>query len=354
MSQQLIFTNDVAGAIDNWARTAAPTRLFVIADTNTASLVLPQLEEKSSAIAEAAKIIVGAGEGFKNITTLAEIWSELCSGGATRSAAVINIGGGVITDMGGFAAATFKRGIRFVNVPTTLLAAVDAAVGGKTGIDFRGLKNEIGAFAPADAVIISTRFFRTLPATELRSGYAEMLKHALLAGDGSFDRLISVEPDSLTDDELLELVKQSVLVKKDVVTKDPTEKGLRKALNLGHTPGHAFESLALEKGSPVPHGYAVAWGLVVDLVLSHLKLGFPSALLRQVAQYVLDTYNVPDINCTDYPRIVEYMRHDKKNAGDGTISFTLLSAPGQVDVSCTAEPDEITAALDIFRDLMHI
>lgn len=354
MSQQLIFTNDVAAAIDGWVKTAAPSRLFVITDTNAARLVMPRLKEESVSIAQATEIIVPAGEEHKSLDTLADIWSRLCSGGATRSAAVINIGGGVITDMGGFAAATFKRGIRFVNVPTTLLAAVDAAVGGKTGIDFNGLKNEIGAFAPADAVIISTRFFRTLPASELRSGYAEMIKHALLAGDGSFDRLISAQPETMGDDELLELVRQSVLVKKDVVTKDPTEKGLRKALNLGHTPGHAFESLALEKGCPVPHGYAVAWGLVTDLVLSHLKLGFPSSTLREVARYVLETYGVPDINCADYPRIVGFMRHDKKNAGDGTISFTLLSAPGQVDVNRTADEQEITAALDIFRDLMHI
>lgn len=352
--QQLIFTNSIAQAVESWAAEAAPSKLFVIADSNTARLCLPQLEAGSAAVAGATKIVVPAGEENKSLTTLASIWSALCSGGATRSAAVINLGGGVVTDMGGFAAATFKRGIRFINIPTTLLAAVDAAVGGKTGIDFNGFKNEIGAFYNADAVIISTLFFATLPHRELLSGYAEMLKHSLLAGGSSLQRLTAKAPADFTGDELLELLRESVLVKKRVVDEDPTERGLRKALNLGHTPGHAFESWALAAGKPVPHGYAVAWGLVVDLVLSHMRLGFPSTLLREVASLVETTYGALPIDCRDYPALIEYMRHDKKNVGDGTITFTLLKAPGEVDVTCTATPDEISTALDIFRDLLHI
>lgn len=353
-SQQLIFTNDVAHAIDKWVESAKPSKLFVIADSNTAKLCLPMIERGSKAIAEAHKIIVPAGETHKNLDTLAGIWSELCGNSASRSAAVVNLGGGVVTDMGGFAAATFKRGIRFVNVPTTLLAAVDAAVGGKTGIDFNGFKNEIGAFCSADAVIISTLFFSTLPQSERLSGFAEMLKHSLIAGGDAYSRLTRSKDVDFTAAEFLELLKESVLVKKNIVEQDPTEKGLRKALNLGHTAGHAFESWALEQGKPVPHGYAVAWGLIVDLVLSHLQLGFPSETLRQAAAFIEENYGRIAIDCGDYDALIEIMRHDKKNAGDGSISFTLLRAPGEVDVNRTASPAEIAAALDIFRDLLHI
>ncbi len=353
-SQKLIFTNSVAEAIDGWVAEAKPTKLFVVADSNTASLCLPLVVDKSKALAEARVIVVPAGEEHKNIESLAYIWSELCNGGATRSAAVVNLGGGVVTDMGGFAAATFKRGIRFINVPTTLLAAVDAAVGGKTGIDFNGFKNEIGAFCNADAVVISTLFFDTLPPSERLSGFAEMIKHSLIAGGDAYRRLTSGWGMAVDSDGFLGLLKESVLVKKGVVEQDPTEKGLRKALNLGHTAGHAFESWALEQGKPVPHGYAVAWGLVVDMVLSHLRLGFPSDVLRGITAFIEENYGRIAIDCGDYDSLIEIMRHDKKNAGDGTISFTLLKAPGEVDVNCTATPQEIAAALDIFRDLMHI
>ncbi|MDE6652174.1 MAG: 3-dehydroquinate synthase [Paramuribaculum sp.] len=353
-SQELIFSNSVAQAIEKWVNTARPSKLFVIADSNTAELCLPVIERESKVIADAHRIVFPAGETHKNLDTLASIWGELCDYGASRSAAVVNLGGGVVTDMGGFAAATFKRGIRFVNVPTTLLAAVDAAVGGKTGIDFHGFKNEIGAFCCADAVIISTLFFNTLPQSERMSGFAEMLKHSLIAGGDAFSRLTSVKEMDFAGAGFLELLKESVLVKKRIVEQDPTEKGLRKALNLGHTAGHAFESWALEQGKPVPHGYAVAWGLVVDLVLSHIQLGFPSETLRAVSAFIEENYGRIAIDCSDYDTLVEIMRHDKKNAGDGSISFTLLRAPGEVDVNRTATPEEISVALDIFRDLLHI
>lgn len=351
--QQLIFTNGVADAIDRWTADAKPSKLFVVADSNTAGLCLPLLAH-SSAIASAEIITVPAGEEHKNLDTLADIWGRLCDGGATRSSAIVNLGGGVVTDMGGFAAATFKRGIRFVNVPTTLLAAVDAAVGGKTGIDFHGFKNEIGAFCCADEVIISTVFYDTLPHGEKLSGFAEMLKHGLIAGGDAFARLAKEGVNDTSSDRFLSLLKESVLVKKKIVEEDPTEKGLRKALNLGHTAGHAFESWALAQGKPVPHGYAVAWGLIVDMVLSHLRHGFPADTLRSAAAFIEENYGRIEIDCNSYDGLIDIMRHDKKNAGDGTISFTLLRAPGDVDVCSTATPQEITAAFDIFRDLMHI
>ncbi len=360
--QQLIFTNSVAQAIDAAVASLLPSSLFIVTDTNVARLVLPKLVAESERLAAAKVIVTEPGDTNKNVLSLQAIWQALVEGGANRRSVVVNLGGGVVTDMGGFAAATFKRGIRFINVPTTLLSAVDAAVGGKTGINFLGLKNEIGSFCNADAVIISTRFFDTLPQAELLSGFAEMLKHSLLAGPDQFNALLSFDilnsashPDlSLIThhSSLLSLLEESVMVKKRIVTADPTEQGLRKALNLGHTPGHAFESWAMASGHPVPHGYAVAWGLVVDLVLSVIQLGFPSADLQRLASFVRTHYGAIGITCNDYPALIDFMRHDKKNTDGTSIRFTLLTAPGEVELDATATPEQITAALDIFRDLM--
>ena len=355
MNQEIIFTNEVGRAIDSLVeRLERPDRAFVIADTNTDPLVVDSLAHESKAVAGARRIVVPSGEGHKNITTLCDIWKALCDGGATRRSLVLNVGGGVVTDMGGFAAATFKRGIRFVNVPTTILAAVDAAVGGKTGIDFEGYKNEIGAFAPAVAVIVSSRFFGTLPQEEVRSGFAEMIKHSLLEGGETYRRLTAKAPWQMTQDEMLQAVSESVMVKKRIADADPTEKGLRKALNLGHTAGHAMESHALASGRPVPHGYAVAWGLVVDLVLSHMRYGLDSALIHSAADYIREIYGTPTITCDDYPALLDTMLHDKKNTGDGSIAFTLLREPGQVEVNDTVDRDTVAAALDIMRDLFGI
>lgn len=351
--QKLIFTNSVAEAVEAYLAPISPSSVFIVTDSNVSRLVLPQLVAGSPALAAAPVIVTPPGDIHKNIDSLQAIWQALVEGGANRRTVVVNIGGGVITDMGGFAAATFKRGIRFINIPTTLLSAVDAAVGGKTGINFLGFKNEIGSFCNADAVIISTRFFDTLPQSELLSGYAEMIKHSLLAGPGYFNSLLSFDilnPSS----SLLPLLEESVMIKKRIVTADPTEQGLRKALNLGHTPGHAFESWAMAAGHPVPHGYAVAWGLVVDLVLSVMQLGFPSSLLQRLAAFVRDHYGAIGITCNDYLALIDFMRHDKKNVDGTSIRFTLLTAPGEVKLDATATPEQITAALDIFRDLMGI
>ncbi len=350
--QEIIFTNSVGCELER-VLSGFPGKVFVICDENTLKEVVPLIAADSARVADASTIVTPVGDENKNIVSLAGIWDGLQNGGADRHSVVINIGGGVITDMGGFAAATFKRGVKFINVPTTLLSAVDAAVGGKTGINFNGFKNEIGVFKEADAVIISTCFFKTLPREEVKSGYAEMLKHGLLESPESLDRLLDYDISALNTDELLVMLEESVNVKRRVVTEDPFEKGIRKALNLGHTAGHAFESLALERKSPVPHGYAVAWGCVVELVLSHLALGFSSTLLHRVARFVRDTYGAPAIECRDYDKLLDYMRHDKKNSG-GKINFTLLSAPGEIEINQYPGDDEIRNALDIFRDLMGI
>lgn len=346
--QALIFTNDVATHLRALVEEMSPSSVHIITDSNVAAQVLPSLSLPWPAIT------VPPGDDSKNISSLSHIWERLIEAGATRKSLVINIGGGVVTDMGGFAAATFKRGVRFINVPTTLLSAVDAAVGGKTGINFAGFKNEIGAFAPADAVIISTACFGSLPSSELLSGYAEMVKHGLLSSPATYTSLIDRDILSTSPAEMLHLLEESVRVKERIVTEDPFEKGLRRALNLGHTVGHAFESLAMERNRPVPHGYAVAWGILVEIIISHMSEGFPSSGIHTYARFLKENgYGAPAITCDDYDALIAYMTHDKKNDTPGAINFTLLSSPGIPKIDRTASTEEIRAALDIFRDLMY-
>lgn len=356
MEKKLLFTNRVGEAIDSIVGQIGNPAVFVLVDVNTESFVLPSLQAQSQAVAGARVITTRSGDHHKSIDALADLWQRLCELGATRSSVLINVGGGVVTDLGGFGAATFKRGIHFINVPTSLLGAVDAAVGGKTGVNFNGFKNQIGVFASADAVIISTCFFNTLPQQQLLSGYAEMLKHALLDSPKMLDTLLnySVVYPLFDSQRLLGLLEQSVAVKQRIVLSDSTETGLRKALNLGHTAGHAIESLAMKYQSPVPHGYAVAWGLVISLVLSHMELGFPSDTLHRLADYVLKNYGPYDITCKEYPELIDFMRQDKKNDDPDHICFTLLKDVGQAEINHVVPTDRIEAALDIYRDLMHL
>lgn len=347
MDQTLLFTNSITTAIEGLVAGMAPATIHVVTDSIVAAKVLPALGWKWPVIT------VPDGDLNKDLESLSAIWRGLIAQEATRRSLVICLGGGVVSDMGGFAAATFKRGVRFINVPTTLLSAVDAAVGGKTGINFDGLKNEVGAFAPADAVVISTSTFGTLPPSEITSGYAEMLKHGLLSGPGEFAELLAFDPVAGDPDTLLRLLEKSVRVKERIVTEDPVEQGIRRTLNLGHTAGHAFESLALERGEHLAHGHAVAAGIAVELVLSHMLKGFPSAILHQYVDYLRGHgYPVPHFDCDDYPRLLALMAHDKKNDTPGAINFTLLTAPGSPQIDCIVPTPEITAALDIYRDLV--
>lgn len=348
MPQQLIFTNDIAPALAAAIDPIAPSGIFILADSNTRHLV-PALSLPSST----PVITIPAGDSNKNLDSLTLIWQALTDAGASRHSLLINLGGGVVTDIGGFAAATFKRGIPFINIPTSLLGAVDAAVGGKTGINFHDIKNFIGVFRPADSVIISSRFFSTLPPAELLSGYAEMIKHALLTSPEALDRLLAVDPTAIDPATLLPLLEESVLVKRHIVDIDPFEKGLRRALNLGHTAGHAFETLALSSRRPIPHGYAVAYGLVTSLVLSHLRLGFPSSTLHRLAAYIKLHYGAPAFTCDDYPALLAVMAQDKKNPDSSSINFTLLSAVGSPVIDSIIPADAIASALDITRDLIQ-
>ena len=344
--QQIIksikITDDLKAVLDN----TTYDKLFVLTDEHTDKQCYP-LIESVPAIQQAQRVVIPANDSNKNLENLAQVWKFLTKNGATRHSLLINLGGGMITDLGGFAAATYKRGIAYINIPTTLLGSVDAAVGGKTGINFGGYKNEIGAFYPALHIIITAEFLNTLTQKDILSGYAEMIKHGLLDSEAIWDRTINFDLQTIDYNLLNDLVMESVLIKQRIVEKDPFEKNIRKALNLGHTIGHAFESFALDNDRAVPHGYAVAWGLVAELYLSHKLCNFPKETLDLVTQFIKQNYGAFEFNREDYNTLYQLMVHDKKNVGD-TINFTLLGDVGNIQIDQTADRRMIEEALDYY------
>ena len=368
-TQKVIISKDLQAELTAAIEAVGPDRLFVLTDTTTLALCWPVVD-KMACLAGAQMITIGASDEAKTLDSVSHVWSQLQSGGATRHSLLVNLGGGMVTDLGGFAASTFKRGIRFVNVPTTLLAMVDASVGGKTGFNFGGLKNEIGVFNEAETVILSTPFLRTLDSQNILSGYAEMLKHGLISTPQHWTELLAFDICSLCpqtgttggpdcrDDQpdrsegyaaLARLVAESVGVKEHIVSEDPHEHGIRKALNLGHTVGHAFESLALAQGKPVLHGYAVAWGLVCELYLSTKLVGFPRERFYPTIQFIKENYGTMPLDCREYDRLYELMTHDKKNVA-GRINFTLLGDIGDIRINQQVSKDDIFEALDFYRE----
>ena len=337
---------DLHSAIQNCTH----DKMFILVDEHTHQLCLP-LIEKLEYLKDAHIITIGPEDIHKNLDTLAYVWKELGDRGATRHSLLINLGGGMVTDLGGFAASTFKRGIQYINIPTTLLAMVDASVGGKTGINFNGLKNEIGVFSPAEYVLLDTEFLKTLDIHNILSGYAEMLKHGIISTTEHWAELLNFDMNQIDYKALQELVAKSVKIKEDIVEQDPFEKGIRKALNLGHTVGHAFESLALENNRPVLHGHAVAWGIVCELYFSYYKVGFPKDQLRQTIQFIKENYGVLTFDCKQYDRLYEFMTHDKKNSA-GIINFTLMGNIGDIRINQSANKEEIFDILDFYRETM--
>lgn len=324
-------------------------KIFILTDEHTDKLCYPLIAQNKY-IVQAEKIVIPSGEKYKSIETLSKIWLFLSQNGGTRHSLLINLGGGLLTDIGGFAAATFKRGIKCINIPTTLLGAVDAAVGGKTGINFNELKNEVGAFAPADAVLIDSVFFKSLDHENLLSGYAEMLKHSLLDSDKEWKSIISFDTEDIDYDRLKLLTVNSVLVKERIVEEDPFERGIRKALNLGHTIGHAFESLSHKKDKPVYHGYAVSWGIACELYLSNKYCGFPKEKLYPTIYFIKDNYHGFMFDCDDYEQLYEYMKHDKKNESTDKINFTFLADIGNIEINQSATKDDIFESIDFLRE----
>lgn len=347
MSQRVIISTNLESEIAEALAECEHDKIFVLTDETTLVKCWPVVKNYFS-LKDAKVITIGATDMHKDLDTMVHVWKSLGEGGASRHSCLINLGGGMVTDLGGFAAATFKRGINFINIPTTLLSMVDASVGGKTGINFGGLKNEIGVFCDSKFVILSAQFLQTLDAENICSGYAEMLKHGLISDERMWSELVSFDLAQPDLKQLQRMVGESVAVKERIVAQDPHEHDIRKALNLGHTFGHAFESWALKR-KPVLHGYAVAYGLIPELWLSVVKTGFPTEKMRQTVNFIKENYGSLPITCDDYDELIELMRHDKKNQ-DGIINFTLLGGIGDIRINQSATIDEIKEAFDFFRE----
>lgn len=347
MSQRIIISQKIKSELATAISECEHDKLFVLTDETTKEKCWPIICQFLS-FKKANLIVISATDTHKNIDTVTSVWQSLGENGGSRHSLLVNLGGGMVTDLGGFAASTFKRGINFINIPTTLLAMVDASVGGKTGINFNGLKNEIGVFNDSKFVILDTNFLKTLDNKNFISGYGEMLKHGLISNEKMWADLINFDIQQPNLKKLSAMVADSVAVKEKIVTKDPLEKGIRKALNFGHTFGHAFESYSLKR-SPILHGYAVAYGLICELYMSCVKTGFPTDKMRQTVNYIKENYGTLNITCDDYPELIGLMKHDKKNQ-NGIINFTLLGGIGDIRINQTATEEEIKEALDFFRE----
>ncbi|MGQ7869649.1 3-dehydroquinate synthase [Sunxiuqinia sp. sy24] len=345
----IIFSQQVGSELEKIVQRFPAGKVFLLTEETPERLCLPLIGPLIQDYGILCKSISG-GEPNKSIRSVEQVWEFLSKNGADRNSLLINIGGGLLTDLGGFVASTFKRGMAFVNIPTTLLAQVDASLGGKTGINFNGLKNEIGVFNEPDTVIINTNFLKTIDHANFLSGYAEMLKHGLIKNPAHWEELLAYDLENVNYELLADIIAHSVAVKDWHVQNDLTEKNIRKALNFGHTVGHAFESYALHAGRPIQHGFAVVYGMIVELFLSAKACGFDQAKLNEINQWLIQTYGKFEIEPSAYDELYELMTHDKKNEGS-RINFTLISAIGQVEINQDCSKELIIEALDAYRQL---
>lgn len=333
-------------ALAAYLRRPAFSQIFVLADANTARLCLPAL---AAALPAGCQVIeIPAGEQYKNLDTCNLVWDALTRQQADRHALLVNVGGGVVTDLGGFCAAVYKRGLAFVQVPTTLLAQVDAGVGGKTGVDYQGFKNHLGVFQEPLAVFIAPQLLGTLDPRQLKAGYAEVLKHWLIADAGAFDHQRRL---GWVNDDWTSIIEESVALKQRIVASDPLETGPRKLLNFGHTVGHALESYLLtQPGREVLHGEAVAAGLVCESWLSVQRGLLEPEALDRIETFVLSVFDKIPFVPLETDAIAEFARQDKKNAA-GVINCTLLHGVGHGVYDQPVAVADIAAALRYYHKL---
>jgi 3-dehydroquinate synthase len=325
------------------------SRAFILTDTNTRVHCLPKLLNALSFDKEPHILEISAGEQHKTIATCMKLWNELSRLNADRNSLIINLGGGVVTDLGGFVACTFKRGIDFLNIPTSLLAMVDASIGGKTGVDLGSLKNQVGVIREPSLVLLDVKFLDTLPSDHLRSGLAEMLKHGIIASEDYFDACTNFEINTAESEGL---IWESVLIKHKIVTEDPTEKGLRKLLNYGHTLGHAIESYYLDKqpNAPLLHGEAIAIGMILATYISSEQLGFPKESLQKISSGISKIYPKQSFSAEDIAAICKLLIYDKKNS-DGRINFVLLKDFSDHEINCEVPNSLILEAFTYYAAL---
>ncbi len=340
--------NDNFSQLNDFLHEKSFSKIFILVDENTHEYCLPVLLGNMETDLGFEILEIEAGEEMKNIQTANQLWEILTEMQADRKALVINLGGGVITDMGGFIASTYKRGIPFINIPTTLLSMCDASIGGKTGIDLMHYKNMVGTFTFPERIFVYPKFLETLPFKELRSGFAEMLKHGLIADKIHWENLIRINKPDMVG--IIPHIETSMNIKQEVVDKDFQEKNIRKTLNFGHTIGHAVESLCLQQGNPVLHGEAVAMGMITETYLAYLDQLIPEEDCTLIIESIQKYYPYLDISDFKDEEIFSLLLNDKKNT-DSRINFSLLSGIGTClfDHSCSQE--NITKALEFYRKL---
>lgn len=338
----IVIGSNLFGEIKQLFHLDTYSKIFVITDENIAQHFLPKLLEH---LPEGTKqIIVPPGEKAKNLETVQTIWNAMKDAKLDRKSLVITLGGGVIGDMGGFAASTYMRGVAFLQIPTTLLAQIDSSVGGKTGINFFGIKNLIGTFNQPTGVLIDINILQTLPKRELISGFGEMIKHGLIADRRYFETVTSKPTQEFSQEELVDLIMRSCEIKKTIVESDETENGIRKIINFGHTIGHAIESLSLETDNPLLHGEAVAIGIIAEAKMSQLQ-NLLSEVDFQIIENALTTAGLPvAVSGLETNDIIEKMQSDKKNE-NGIINFTLLTTIGKASINQTVPEEIIKQAL---------
>lgn len=343
--EPVIFSSDIKQSLSEILAQLSFSRLVVLSDLNTQRHCLPIIEKILPT--DTVFISVAAGEIHKNLDTCSLIWSRMTEEALDRKALMINLGGGVIGDMGGFCASIYKRGIRFINCPTTLLSQVDASVGGKLGIDFNGLKNHLGVFNEPETVIIAPEFLKTLPQAELRSGYAEIIKHGLIRDNAYFQKL---QAQNWESQDWESLIRHSVGIKKAVVEADPKENGLRKILNFGHTIGHAFESFFLDTQNHLLHGEAIALGMIAEGFLSFEKVGFSFEEFKEMSRFLLQVYGKVDFSLHELDPILDLCTQDKKNEGS-VILFSLLESIGNCTYNIPVTREEIKHAIQYYHQI---
>ena len=324
-------------------------KIFLVTEQNCGQFCVPLISQ-TPGFGHLKKVVIPAGEENKKLSSVEKIWLFLSQNGADRKSLVVNLGGGMLTDLGSFAASTMKRGMDFVNIPTTLLAQVDASVGGKTGFNFNGLKNEIGVINQPLSVLIDTRFLKTINRPNLISGYAEMIKHGMIYSPEHLDEVRNFDLENPDFDSLRGMIARSVAIKDLFVFRDPNERNIRKALNFGHTIGHSFESFALNSDHPILHGYAVAYGMIAELYLSHKICGLPLATITDLSNWLIGIYGKYTIDRSQFETLCQLMTHDKKNEGT-RVNFTLIPAIGEVAINQNCDKNLILEALDYFNKM---
>jgi len=345
---KILFENEAFKILEQYVNSKSISRVYLLLDLNTEAYCLDYFKRQIGFDFET--IVIPSGETYKTLDTCADIWQILSDKGADRQSLLINLGGGVITDIGGFVASCYRRGINFVHIPSTLLGMVDAALGGKNGVDFKNLKNQIGVIRQPELILIDKHFLKTLPQNQIISGYAEVIKHGLINIKSEEYFKSSLALSNINHKTIRQLIEESITIKNSIVNQDSNENGIRKILNYGHTLGHAIESyrMSLDSSKHLLHGEAVAIGLILETYISHKTYAFPVSHLNALTSFVKKFYEHQSFDSNEISKIIELMKYDKKNVGS-QINFVLLKGIGNYVLDCQVDNKLIYEAFDYYN-----